>query len=113
MGESDDFVFYPSKSCDDNTFGVRAHGDSMSPTLHDGDVAIVVPSAPLEQGKLCFASWSYYEDGKRLIRRYYKYGDTVVLHPDNPAAGKEITLDDSNSHGVNLYRVKAIQRDDP
>lgn len=112
LGTAEHYIYEPEERIDQNTFGVRAHGDSMEPNCRDADIAVVVPSLELQHGKMCFASWPG-EDGPRLIRRYFKYDTTIVLKPDNPAAGEEITLNESNSTGVNIYRVGAIRRENP
>ena len=48
MGESDEYTYIDYAHSDENTFGIKIHGDSMSPTLVPGDIVIVVPSAELE-----------------------------------------------------------------
>jgi SOS-response transcriptional repressor LexA len=103
VGEASDFEWLPSHLVDENSFIVIIHGDSMAPALPEGSRALVVPSRPLEPGKLCFAAFPG-DDGDRMIKRYYQYGDTVVLKSDNPAF-PDITLDANNGKGVKLYRV--------
>ncbi len=108
LGQAGEYVMVPNEWADGNTFGVTIYGDSMSPHLNEGDVAIVVPSQALENGKLCFASWPE-EDGQRLVKRYYNYGDAVILRSDNPSHS-EIVLDADNGHGVRIFRVMATMR---
>ena len=103
VGEASDFEWLPSHLVDENSFIVIIHGDSMAPALPEGSRALVVPSQPLEPGKLCFAAFPG-DDGDRLVKRYYRYGDTVVLKSDNPAF-PEITLNANNGREVKLYRV--------
>ncbi|MEW5736662.1 MAG: LexA family transcriptional regulator [Thermodesulfobacteriota bacterium] len=102
VGFSSEYVTVLGK-IDENTFGVKIHGDSMTPHLNEGDIAIVVPSAKLAQAKLCFATWPG-ELGKRLVKRYFRYGDTIVLRSDNPTH-PEITLTPENGRDIRIYRI--------
>ena len=111
VGESGDYVTIPDEGLDEHSFAVKIHGDSMSPYLNEGDIAIVVPSAPLQNGKLCFATWFHDEVGDRLVKRYYKYGDTVVLKSDNQAH-EDIVLDENNGTVVKLFRVTKSIREE-
>ncbi|MEW5724410.1 MAG: S24 family peptidase [Thermodesulfobacteriota bacterium] len=103
VGFSSDYEYLPSNHVDENSFCVRVHGDSMEPGLKEGDLVLIKPSEPLVNGKLCFASFPG-EDGDRMVKRYYRYGDTIVLRSDNEAYG-EITLSQENSRGVRIFRV--------
>jgi phage repressor protein C with HTH and peptisase S24 domain len=107
VGEAPEYEMLPAHMVDENSFIVVVHGDSMAPGLPEGSRALIVPSQELEQGKLCFASFPG-EDGDRMVKRYYRYGDTIVLKSDNPAH-QDITLDASNGHGVHIYRVTWIR----
>ena len=107
VGLSEDYVTVPQNKTDANTFAVRVQGDSMAPRILPGDLAVVVPSRPLDQGKLCFATWADDDAGQRLVKRYYRYGDTIVLRSDNPEH-EEITLDGSNGKNVRIFRVTMI-----
>lgn len=102
VGYSSEYTYVDTKGIDENTFGVRAKGESMSPILNVGDTAVVVPSAPLSNGCICFAIWP---DEKRLIKKYYKYGDTIVLRSEKDGE-KEITLNSDKEEEVRIYRVK-------
>lgn len=109
VGEAGEFLLIPADMADENTFAVTLHGDSMEPYLSEGDKVVVVPSAELVNGKLCFISWP--QDGDKMVKRFYKYGETIVLRSDNPDH-EEITLDESNGIGVNIYRVtQSIRRE--
>ena len=44
----------------------------------------------------------------KAIRRYFKYGDTVVLKPDNPDEGFEIVINHENEHQYRIFRVIQI-----
>lgn len=94
---------------DEHTFYVKIHGKDMSPYLNKGDIAVVVPSAELINGRLCFATWPS-KDGRRLVKRYYQYGDTIVLKSDNPAF-EDVEINANNGNGVKIYRVKKSIRE--
>ncbi|MBI9077738.1 MAG: helix-turn-helix transcriptional regulator [Desulfatibacillum sp.] len=107
LGVSDEYIPVPASKVDENSFAVRVQGDSMAPRIVQGDIAVVVPSRHPEQGKVCFATWSDDPSGQRLIKRFYKYGNTVVLRSDNPDH-EEITLDEHTGQHVRIFRVVMI-----
>ena len=93
---------------DSNTFAVKVHGNSMLPKIEDGDTVVVVPSRNLEHGCVCYVSELRMDCGERIIRRYNKYGDMVILKPDNPAEGFEIVINGENADKYNVVRVTKI-----
>ena len=103
VGEASAYETLPSNMVDENSFIVVVHGDSMAPGLPSGGKALVVPGKPLENGKRCFVSFPG-EDGDRMVKRYYRYGDRILLRSDNPAF-PDLELTEDNSHGVRIYRV--------
>ncbi len=107
VGVSDSYVMVAGIS-DPNAFAVRITGDSMEPTIMENDVVVVSPAAPLEIGRLCFATWP--QDGVKTVKRYFVYGKTVVLRPDNPCHA-EIALDKKRDSGVRVYRIKKLIRE--
>lgn len=113
VGFSSETITVPTNGIDDNSFGVKIHGESMYPTLNIGDIVVVVPSAPLANNRLCFATWPA-EDGKRTVKRFYKYGDVIVLRSDNPDKAKypDIELSENNHNGVRIYRVTKSIREE-
>ena len=110
IGYFSEYVAIPKKDIDTNSFAVRCHGDSMEPTLFEGDTVVVVPSAPLINGKLCFATWWQDERGDRLVKRYRKQGDTILLESDNKDYDP-IILTPENGKGVKIFRVTKLLRD--
>lgn len=111
-GVSDSYISIPKRGVDEHTFGVKIHGNSMAPHLNPGDVVIVVPSATLANGKLCFVTWPD-DHGRRLVKRYFKYGNTIVLKSDNPdPKHKDIELNDENAQDVRIYRVTKSIREE-
>ena len=103
VGFSSEYEYLPNNLVDENSFCVRIHGDSMEPGLKEGDVVLVKPSAALQNGKLCFASFPG-EDGDRMVKRYFRYGGTIVLRSDNDSY-EEITLEGEGGPEVRIYRV--------
>ena len=60
---------------------VRAKGDSMiNARIHDGDLVFIKYQPIVENGEIA-AVWV--DDGF-TIKRVYRYGDTLVLRPENP-----------------------------
>ena len=110
IGFPSEYVAILKKDLDPNSFAVRCHGDSMVPTLYEGDTAVVVPSAELINGKLCFATWWQDERGDRLVKRYRKQGDTILLESDNKDYDP-IILTPENGKGVKIFRVTKLLRD--
>ncbi|PIU49673.1 MAG: hypothetical protein CO012_02935 [Syntrophobacterales bacterium CG_4_8_14_3_um_filter_49_14] len=104
IGVSNQYEWVDYKGIDKNSFGVIIHGDSMSPIINEGDLAIIKPSETLENGSFCFA---YSADGNRRVKRYYRYGETIVFRSENPKH-KDIEINAKNTDSVRLYRVTRI-----
>ena len=109
-GHSSEYIPVPKKGIDDNSFGVKIHGGSMEPGLKAGDIVVVVPSAPLSNGKLCFATWRE-ENGEKLVKRYFRYDDLIVLKSDNPAH-TDILIKPESSANVRIYRITKSIREE-
>lgn len=62
-----------------STFFARANGDSMSPTIMDGDILIIDKSIRPDNGQLVLAV----VDGEFTAKRFYQKSDHVLLKPDN------------------------------
>lgn len=103
VGQAGIYEYLPSDMVDENSFCVTIHGDSMEPSLSEGDRVLVKPSEQLVNSRLCFVSFPG-EDGDRMVKRYYRYDDTIVLRSDN-ARYPEITLSRENGRDVRIYRV--------
>lgn len=108
VGEAADYVFLPTGDVDENTFCVTVHGDSMADTFWPGDKVLVVPSASLASGDICFASWPD-EFGQRLVKRFRQAGQTIILESDNKAYDPIILNPDTDT-GVRIYRVTQLIR---
>ena len=106
-----EYIQVPIKETDSESFAVKMHGNSMFPNIKHGDSLVIVPSKALEHGCICFATEIGSHLGIRVIRRYNKYGDIIVLKPDNQLEGFEIQVTRENAAKYQIYRVTKIQRD--
>ena len=52
-------------------------------------------------------------NGVQLIRRYFKYGDTIVLKPDNPDEGFELVIDKDTVTKYRIYSVAGVIKKNP
>ncbi len=62
-------------------FAVRVHGDSMEPTLKEGDVVVFWTQGAVEPGRIVAVHVHW--DGV-VIKRLQRHGDTWYLYSDNP-----------------------------
>jgi DNA polymerase V len=69
------------------TFFIKASGESMIPTIFDGDVLIVAKDQKPRNGSIILAQI----DNEYTIKRFYKSAKEVRLLPDNPNF-KEIVI---------------------
>ena len=62
-------------------FAVRVHGDSMEPTLREGDVVVFWTQGAVEPGRIVavHVHWNGV-----VIKRLQRHGDTWYLYSDNP-----------------------------
>ncbi len=63
-------------------FALECHGDSMAPTICDGDVVCIRSQPEVEQGQI--AAVRIGEEA--TLKHFYRQGDVVSLIADNPAA---------------------------
>ncbi len=81
-----------------NTFFFEAAGDSMEPTIYQGQVLIVDRSRKDFNGRVCAVE---YED-KIICKRVIVKPETIILRSDNPKY-KDIVV--YNNEGVNFWGV--------
>jgi len=62
-------------------FCLYAKGESMLPTIHDGDIVFVRKQPTVETGEIA----AVMIDDEVTLRRFYRSGHTVMLVSDNPA----------------------------
>jgi hypothetical protein len=106
VGTSDEYIALPVSMVGPNTFAVHIHGESMLPTLAPDDLAVVDPSQEPIHGEIVFVTWPD-DNGGRVARRFFRYGDTIVLRPDNPDREQypEETLTARNGRGVRIFPI--------
>ena len=62
-------------------FALTCHGDSMAPTICDGDIVCIRKQPEVENGEI--AAVRIGEEA--TLKRFYRQGDTVMLQAENPA----------------------------
>ena len=62
-------------------FALTCHGDSMSPTICDGDIVCIRCQPEVEQGEIAAVRI----DGEATLKRVYYNPGTLTLMPANPA----------------------------
>jgi len=110
VGEDEDFIPVTAQEKSLGTFGVRVNGDSMSPTIKPGDIAVCVPTRSIDNGKIVLACWpgSEADPGKCLIKRYMAdERGNVTLWSDNPEH-EPIVLTKREIREVHLCRVTKL-----
>ena len=81
VGHGMDVVTCPAELDDPNAFALRLSGDSLEPRFSDGDIAIVSPNHPWQEGSLVVAKIA----GDSVTCKYVRTrGTTVTLSPGNP-----------------------------
>lgn len=81
-----------------NTFFFKAAGDSMEPTIYQGQILVVDRSRGNFNGKVCAIA---YED-KIICKRVFTRGNTLVLSSDNKKY-KDVVVENSDS--IKLWGV--------
>lgn len=61
-------------------FALMCKGDSMSPTICDGDLVCIRSQTTVENGQIA----AVLVDDEATLKRFYRRGDTVILQPENP-----------------------------
>jgi repressor LexA len=85
---------------------LRVKGDSMiGARIYDGDIVYVDKSSIVENGDIVVAL----VDGENAtLKRYYKYGNTVILRPENPAL-KEMEFDIKDKYFKIIGKIKSVK----
>ena len=52
----------------------------MAPTIQDGDLVCIRSQSNVENGQIA----AVLIDDEATLKRFYRHGDTVILHPENP-----------------------------
>lgn len=68
-------------------FILKVHGDSMiGARINDGDLVFIHQQPEVENGEIAAVAIG----DEATLKRFYKYGDTVVLRPENPTYSEMI-----------------------
>ncbi len=110
--EADEFIYIPAghKKSED-FFALRVFGESMEPSLTDGDIAIVHIQPAVESGQIAVV---LIDNQDSTVKRVFLAPDGVTLVADNPAVfqPKFYSNEDCASLPVTILgRVVSIQRD--
>ncbi len=84
-------------------FAVRVRGDSMEPTLSEGDIVLFVRDGEPESGKIVAV---HVPDDGLIVKRLQRVGDAWLLVSDNPAHPPRELEDGERIFGV----AKAVVR---
>ena len=89
-------------------FVVLVNGDSMiGARIHDGDLVFIQQQSEVENGDI--AAVVIGDNEEITLTRFYRYGDMVILHPENPIYQETVcTGTDSNSIHI-LGKAVAFQ----
>lgn len=83
-------------------FMLRAFGDSMIDAgIRQGDLLVLRQQNSAEDGEIVVAL----VDGKNTLKRFYKRGNKLVLHPENKTM-KDIIVDECEIQGVLVSCIK-------
>jgi phage repressor protein C with HTH and peptisase S24 domain len=105
LGEAENFIYLPANlRLGQSAFAIKVCGQSMEPEIMVGDIVVVDPQARLENGQVCFATWSDDEFGQRLVKIYHEENGRIMLLSRNPLHGP-VTLDAEKDQGVRIYKV--------
>lgn len=70
---------------------IQVSGDSMTPTLNDGDILIALHTGNVKYGDLCCVSWQ----NKMLLKRVIGMpGDTIIIEEDGSVYVNDALLDE-------------------
>lgn len=75
-------LMFSGEKLPENIFGIEISGDSMYPTLLDGDLGIIDPNCESYDlnNKVCVITY----DGETFIKRVRFLGEMIILMSDNP-----------------------------
>jgi repressor LexA len=91
-------------------FSVQVHGDSMEPTLHDGDFAVfktyVGDGSDIPSGKVVVVR---NHCGELIVKRLTRVGGSIVLTSDNPKYPPLQPSADLQIVGVAVEAIKRVE----
>lgn len=100
-GVGDDYIAAPTDIKGENLFAIRVKGDSMEPSLHEGDILVINPHREFISGLAVVRHhWGY------KIRMAKKHNNTYILTPLNLAyKEEEIEPDNDTRFYVPVKRI--------
>ena len=100
-------MYFDTGTKDDIVFGLRCKGESMEPTLKDGDIVLVKQQSTVEDGEI--AAVLVDDDESATLKRVKHVKDQIILMPDNVDGFSPIILNKENP-GKILGKVLEIRR---
>ena len=79
-------------------FALTCHGDSMAPTICDGDIVCIRSQPEVEQGEI--AAVRIGEEA--TLKHFHRQGDTVMLLADNAAVGPPMVYTGSQLEEIQI-----------
>ncbi|UCH63270.1 MAG: helix-turn-helix domain-containing protein [Fidelibacterota bacterium] len=79
---ADDYLERPDDLRDEQVYGVRVFGDSMTPIVKPGSIVIASLDASCQNGDLAVVVT---QDGEAMIKLVYYKGEELLLRSTNPA----------------------------
>ncbi|MFC1543352.1 helix-turn-helix domain-containing protein [Candidatus Neomarinimicrobiota bacterium] len=79
---ADDYLDRPDDLRDEQVYGVRVFGDSMTPVVKPGSIVIASLEASCQNGDLAVVVT---QDGEAMIKLIYYKGEELLLRSTNPA----------------------------
>ena len=91
-------------------YALRVKGDSMiNARINDGDIVFIRQQKAVANGEI--AAVLLEDENEATLKRFYQYGNIVVLHFENPAY-KDIEINLEEGHRVQILgRAVAFQSD--
>ncbi|MEO0158709.1 MAG: S24 family peptidase, partial [candidate division WOR-3 bacterium] len=89
-----------------DVFGLVVKGDSMSPTLVDGDRVLVARDIRPRDGLIVVVKMN---QGEYTVKRMRRQGDLLILMPDNPNFQPIVLAPDDEGEIVGVV-VEVIRR---
>jgi SOS-response transcriptional repressor LexA len=93
----------------DEVLVIRVAGDSMSPTVQNGDAVVVIPDLAYANGDVVVMRID--QEGSVTLKRFYQQGNTVILKADNPVYDPmTFSLLDPDNEVRIIGKVVSLQR---
>lgn len=101
-----DLIGVPAEYSGRDVFGLVVKGDSMSPTLADGDRVLVARDVKPRDGLVVVVRLN---GGEYTVKRMRKQGNLLILSPDNPGF-QPLVLSGEDEHEIIGVVVEVIRR---